>query len=121
MTQSSLLIVGGTHGIGTEIARHYAEQGWSVVAGRPRRFACQVGGCRAWVATRGVSLWTSPSRSRSRTRWPTSARSITSYLSAIARDTNTLTDYNIAAARYLVDHEAGRLHRRRQRAARPVG
>ena len=32
---TSLLIVGGTRGIGTEIARHYAEQGWSVVLDRP--------------------------------------------------------------------------------------
>jgi len=32
---TALLIVGGTHGIGLEIARRYAGQGWSVVvAGR---------------------------------------------------------------------------------------
>ena len=67
MTQSSLLIVGGTHGIGTEIARHYAEQGWSVVlTGRDDSAAKSV--AADWVATRGVSLWTSLSRSRSRTR-----------------------------------------------------
>ncbi len=56
MTQSSLLIVGGTHGIGTEIARHYAEQGWSVVlAGRDeshaKSVAADVGG-----DTRGIAL-----------------------------------------------------------------
>ncbi len=53
---SSLLIVGGTRGIGKEIARHYAEQGWSVVlAGRDdshaKSVAADVGG-----DTRGIAL-----------------------------------------------------------------
>ena len=43
MTQS-LLIVGGTHGIGKEIARLYAGQGWSVVLTGRDGFSCQVGG-----------------------------------------------------------------------------
>ena len=67
MTQPALLIVGGTHGIGKEIARHYAKQGWSVVltgrdGRRPNRWR------RSWAVTPAGSLWTSPSRSWSQTR-----------------------------------------------------
>jgi NAD(P)-dependent dehydrogenase (short-subunit alcohol dehydrogenase family) len=56
MTQPALLIVGGTHGIGKEIARHYAKQGWSVVlTGRD--------GSTAKAVAPAASLWTSPSQS----------------------------------------------------------
>ena len=56
MTQPSLLIVGGTHGIGLEIARRYAGEGWSVVvAGRDdahaKSVAAEVGG-----DTRGIAV-----------------------------------------------------------------
>jgi NAD(P)-dependent dehydrogenase (short-subunit alcohol dehydrogenase family) len=97
---TSLLIVSGTHGIGKEIARHYAEQGWSVVlAGRDgshaKSAAAEVGG-----DTRGIALDLSEPEqiADALTDIDTVDHVV---LSAIARDLNYVTDYNIAKARYL--------------------
>ena len=100
MTQSSLLIVGGTHGIGTEIARHYAERGWSVVlAGRDeshaKSVAADVGG-----DTRGIALDLSEPEQIADVLTDVGAVDHV-VLSAIARDLNYVTEYNIAKARYL--------------------
>ena len=113
MTQSSLLIVGGTHGIGTEIARHYAERGWSVVlAGRDeshaKSVAADVGG-----DTRGIALdlsepeqiadaLTDVARDRSRCTFGDSPRP--ELCDRLRHRQGTLPR----------DHEAGRLHRSRQ-------
>jgi NAD(P)-dependent dehydrogenase (short-subunit alcohol dehydrogenase family) len=98
---TSLLIAGGTHGIGTDIARHYAEQGWSVVltgrdGSRAKSVAADVGG-----DTRGIALDLSEPEQI--------ADALTDVgeidhivLAAIARDTNTLDKYDIDSARYLV-------------------
>jgi NAD(P)-dependent dehydrogenase (short-subunit alcohol dehydrogenase family) len=100
MTQS-LLIVGGTRGIGKEIARLYAEQGWSVVlTGREdsaaKSVAAEVGG-----DTRGIALDLSePERIADALADVGAVDHLV--FAAIARDTNTLDDYNIASARYLV-------------------
>ena len=53
---TSLLIASGTRGIGKEIARYYADQGWSVIlAGRQeshaKSAAAELGG-----DTRGIAL-----------------------------------------------------------------
>jgi NAD(P)-dependent dehydrogenase (short-subunit alcohol dehydrogenase family) len=97
---TSLLIVSGTHGIGKELARHYAGQGWSVVlAGRDgshaKSVAEEIGG-----DTRGISLDLSEPEQI--------ADALTDVgqvdhivLSAIARDLNYVTEYDIAKARYL--------------------
>jgi NAD(P)-dependent dehydrogenase (short-subunit alcohol dehydrogenase family) len=97
---TSLLIVSGTHGIGKELARHYAGQGWSVVlAGRDgshaKSAADEIGG-----DTRGISLDLSEPEQI--------ADALTDVgqvdhivLSAIARDLNYVTEYDIAKARYL--------------------
>jgi NAD(P)-dependent dehydrogenase (short-subunit alcohol dehydrogenase family) len=97
---TSLLIVSGTHGIGKELARHYAGQGWSVVlAGRDgshaKSVAEEIGG-----HTRGISLDLSEPEQI--------ADALTDVgqvdhivLSAIARDLNYVTEYDIAKARYL--------------------
>jgi NAD(P)-dependent dehydrogenase (short-subunit alcohol dehydrogenase family) len=100
MTQS-LLIVGGTRGIGKEIARLYAEQGWSVVlTGREdsaaKSVAAEVGG-----DTRGIALDLSePERIADALADVGAVDHLV--FAAIARDTNTLDNYNIASARYLV-------------------
>jgi NAD(P)-dependent dehydrogenase (short-subunit alcohol dehydrogenase family) len=97
---TSLLIASGTHGIGAEIARHYAERGWSVVlTGRDgshaKSAAAEVGG-----DSRGIALDLSEPEQV--------ADALTDVgeidhvvLSAIARDLNYVTDYNIDAALYL--------------------
>jgi NAD(P)-dependent dehydrogenase (short-subunit alcohol dehydrogenase family) len=97
---TSLLIVSGTQGIGKELARHYAGQGWSVVlAGRDgshaKSVAEEIGG-----DTRGISLDLSEPEQI--------ADALTDVgqvdhivLSAIARDLNYVTEYDIAKARYL--------------------
>jgi NAD(P)-dependent dehydrogenase (short-subunit alcohol dehydrogenase family) len=97
---TSLLIASGTHGIGKEIARHYAKQGWSVVltgrdGSRARSAAADVG-----RDTRGIALDLSEPEQI--------ADALTDVgtvdhvvLSAIARDSNYVTEYDIAKARYL--------------------
>jgi NAD(P)-dependent dehydrogenase (short-subunit alcohol dehydrogenase family) len=98
---TSLLIASGTHGIGTEIARHYAERGWSVVlTGRDgshaKSVAAEVGG-----DTRGIALDLSePEQVADALADVGPVDHLV--LAAIARDTNTLDNYNIASARYLV-------------------
>ena len=97
---TSLLIVSGTHGIGTEIARHYAERGWSVVlTGRDgshaKSVAAQVGG-----DSRGIALDLSEPEQIADALTDVGAIDHV-VLSAIARDLNYVTDYNIGAAHYL--------------------
>jgi NAD(P)-dependent dehydrogenase (short-subunit alcohol dehydrogenase family) len=97
---TSLLIVSGTHGIGKEIARHYAAQGWSVVlAGRDgshaKSAAAEVGG-----DTRGIALDLSEPEQIADALTDVDAVDHV-VLSAIARDLNYVTEYDIAKARYL--------------------
>jgi NAD(P)-dependent dehydrogenase (short-subunit alcohol dehydrogenase family) len=100
MTPPSLLIVGGTHGIGLEIARRYTGEGWTVVvAGRDgahaKSMAAELGG-----ETRGIALDLSePEQIADALADIDDVDHIV--LSAIIRDTNMINDYDIAAARYL--------------------
>jgi NAD(P)-dependent dehydrogenase (short-subunit alcohol dehydrogenase family) len=101
MTQPALLVVGGTRGIGKEIARRYAGEGWSVVlTGRddsaPKSVATELGG-----DTRGIILELSEPELVADALADVGAVDHL-VLAAIARDTNTLDDYNIASARDLV-------------------
>lgn len=96
----TLLVVGGTGGIGREIARHYADQGWSVVltsrdAERAEDAAKDIGG-----DTRACVL------DLARPETVADALSDVGHvdhvvLAAIARDQNTLRDYDIGSATYL--------------------
>jgi NAD(P)-dependent dehydrogenase (short-subunit alcohol dehydrogenase family) len=97
---TSLLIAGGTQGIGKEIARHYAQEGWSVVlSGRDgshaKSAAADVGG-----DTRGIALDLSEPEQIADALVDVDVVDHV-VLSAIARDLNYVTDYDIAAARYL--------------------
>jgi NAD(P)-dependent dehydrogenase (short-subunit alcohol dehydrogenase family) len=97
---TTLLIVSGTAGIGLEIGRRYAVEGWSVVlAGRDEANATSVaediGG-----DTRGIAVDLSEPE-----QIPAALADVTAVdhvvLSAISRDRNNIADYDIAAARYL--------------------
>lgn len=97
---TTMLIVGGTHGIGLEVARRYAGEAWSViVAGRDgshaKSMAAEIGG-----DTRGIALDLSEPEAvaGALTDLDTVDHIV---LSVIIRDTNMIADYDIAAARYL--------------------
>jgi NAD(P)-dependent dehydrogenase (short-subunit alcohol dehydrogenase family) len=101
MTEPALLIVGATHGLGKEIARRYAGQGWAVVlTGRDgsaaKSVATELGG-----DTRGIALDLSEPELVADALADVGAVDHV-VLAAIARDTNTLADYDLASARYLV-------------------
>ena len=97
---TTMLIVSGTAGIGLEIARRYAREGWSViVAGRDdaraKSVAVEVGG-----DTRGIAVDLSePEQVADAVADIDAVDHIV--LSAISRDRNNIADYDIAAARYL--------------------
>ena len=97
---TSLLVVSGTQGIGFEIARRYAGEGWSVVlTGRDeseaKSVAEELGG-----DTRGIALDLSePEHVAAALADVTGIDHVV--LSAISRDRNTIADYDIAGARYL--------------------
>jgi NAD(P)-dependent dehydrogenase (short-subunit alcohol dehydrogenase family) len=97
---TTMLIVGGTHGIGLEVARRYAGEAWSViVAGRDgshaKSMAAEIGG-----DTRGIALDLSePEEVAGALADLDTVDHIV--LSAIIRDTNKIADYDNAAARYL--------------------
>jgi NAD(P)-dependent dehydrogenase (short-subunit alcohol dehydrogenase family) len=98
---TSLLIVSGTQGIGLKIAQHYAGQGWSVVLtsrddSRAKAMAEEIGG-----DTRGIALDLSEPELVADALADVGAVNHL-VLAAIERDTNTLDNYDIAAARYLV-------------------
>lgn len=97
---TALLVASGTAGIGLEIARRYAREGWSVVltgrdGSQAKSVAAELGG-----DTRGIGLDLSePEQIAAALRDVSAVDHVV--LSAISRDRNSIADYNIAAARYL--------------------
>lgn len=97
---TALLIVGGTRGIGKEVARYYAEQGWSIVLTGRHASHAQSAAAEVDGDTRGIALDLSEPEHV--------AEALTDVgpvdhvvLSSIARDTNYCADYDIPSARYL--------------------
>jgi NAD(P)-dependent dehydrogenase (short-subunit alcohol dehydrogenase family) len=99
--QGSVVVVGGTAGIGLEVARHYGERGREVVltgrdADRARAVADELGG-----KTRGIALDLShPHGIAAQVADIGPVQHLV--LSAIARDENTARDYAIDGALNLV-------------------
>lgn len=101
MADGSVVVVGGTRGLGRELAQFYADQGRDVVvsgrdAAGAEACATEIGG-----STRGIGLDLAEPN--------TIAGKLTEIgdveflvLAAIERDTNTVKDYDIAAAMRLV-------------------
>jgi NAD(P)-dependent dehydrogenase (short-subunit alcohol dehydrogenase family) len=96
----TLVVVGGTGGIGREVCRHYAGQGWSVVltgrdAGHAAAVAKEVGG-----DSRGLGLDLSkPSEVAGALADVGPLDHVV--LAAISRDENLVRDYDIDSATYL--------------------
>lgn len=97
----AIVVVGGTSGLGKEVARHYASTGHEVVlsgreATRSRSIAEEVGG-----NTTGIALdLTNPKELAGALAGVGAIRHLV--LAAIERDNNTVKDYNIDAAIGLV-------------------
>ena len=97
---TAMIVVGGTSGLGLEIVRRYAGEGWSMVltgrdAERAREVAADGGG-----QTRGLALDLSePEKVADALAEVGPVDHVV--LAAISRDANTVQDYDIAAARYL--------------------
>jgi NAD(P)-dependent dehydrogenase (short-subunit alcohol dehydrogenase family) len=96
-----LLVVGGTSGIGREVARRYADQGLRVLltgrdAGRAEQVAKEIGG-----ETRGLALDLARPEEIAAGLGDV-GRLDHLVLAAIDRDANSARNYDIAAARYLV-------------------
>jgi len=98
---TSVVVVGGTSGLGREIAKHYADAGRTVVltgrdADRAAAVAAEIGG-----DTRGVALeLAQPESIASRLADVPAVQHLV--LAAIDRDHNTAESYDLKAAAYLV-------------------
>jgi NAD(P)-dependent dehydrogenase (short-subunit alcohol dehydrogenase family) len=96
-----LLVAGGTAGLGCEIARRYAGQGWSVVvtgrdAGRAAEVAAEIGG-----DTRGIALeLAEPAGIAAQLSGVGPLDYVV--ITAIERDANTVRDFDVERASYLV-------------------
>ncbi|MFP5331023.1 MAG: SDR family oxidoreductase [Acidimicrobiia bacterium] len=97
MTQGTVIVVGGTGGIGREIARHYLEEGRQVVVtGRDVSRATEIAADLGPNATGlGFDLARPETIADSLSGIGPVSRLV---LSAIARDNNPLDDYDIAGA-----------------------
>ncbi len=97
-----VVVIGGTTGIGKEIARHYAATGSRGGAERPSRRARRARSLPSWADGRVASTWISPSP-RS---WRRSCADIGPVrylvLTPILRDDNKVRDFNIDGALNLV-------------------
>jgi NAD(P)-dependent dehydrogenase (short-subunit alcohol dehydrogenase family) len=96
-----LLIVGGTSGLGREVAAHYARRGWSVTlsgrdAARAKEVADEIGGDTTGIA---VDL-SQPDGVADALAEVSSLDHVV--IAAIDRDANTAKEYDISAAMYLV-------------------
>jgi len=101
MANGSVVVVGGTRGLGRELAQFYADQGRDVVitgrdAAGAEACAAEIGG-----STRGIGLdLAEPNTIAGKLAEIGDVEFLV--LAAIERDTNTVKDYDIAAAMRLV-------------------
>jgi len=101
MAGRSVVVIGGTRGLGRELAQYYAGQGRDVVVtgrddGGAEACAAEIGG-----STRGIGLDLADPGSIAEKLAPVGEVEFL-ILAAIERDTNTVKDYDIAAALRLV-------------------
>jgi NAD(P)-dependent dehydrogenase (short-subunit alcohol dehydrogenase family) len=102
MTDGMVVVVGGTAGLGKGVARHYADAGRDVVvtgrdAARANEVAAELGG-----STRGIAFDLSEPAAIAPAVSDLGGRVDHLVLAALDRDTNTVRDYDVAAAVRLV-------------------
>lgn len=98
---TALLVVGGTSGLGLEIARKYAGEGWDVtLTGRDADRSAEAA-ASAGAGVRGLALDLSEPEGVAGALADLGGVDHV-ILSAISRDQNTVADYNIDSARNLV-------------------
>jgi NAD(P)-dependent dehydrogenase (short-subunit alcohol dehydrogenase family) len=101
MASGSVVVVGGTRGLGREVAQHYADAGREVVITGREQKACD--GCAAEIggATRAIAFdLAEPQSIAERLGDVGDVQYVV--LAAIERDSNSVRDYNVAAALRLV-------------------
>jgi NAD(P)-dependent dehydrogenase (short-subunit alcohol dehydrogenase family) len=100
LAEGSVLIVGGTGGLGREVARHYqARDAPVIITGRdPARSAEIAAGIGDGVTSLGIDLSDPESIAGSLSEVGPVSRLV---LAAIARDNNPIRDYTVASALYL--------------------
>ena len=101
MTNGSVVIVGGTRGLGREVAQHYADAGRDVVITGREQTACDACAAEIGGSTRAIALdLAEPHTIAERLRDLGDVQYLV--LVAIDRDSNTVKDYDIDAAVRLV-------------------
>ena len=101
MATGSVVVVGGTRGLGREVAQHYADAGRDVVITGREQSACD--GCASEIggSTRAVAFdLAEPQSIAERLGDVVDVQYLV--LAAIERDSNSVRDYDIAAALRLV-------------------
>jgi NAD(P)-dependent dehydrogenase (short-subunit alcohol dehydrogenase family) len=97
----SVVVVGGTRGLGRELAQFYADQGRDVVISGRDAAAAEACASEMGGSTRGIGLdLAEPNTIAGRLAEIDEVEFLV--LAAIERDTNTVKDYDIAAAMRLV-------------------
>ena len=101
MATGSVVVVGGTRGLGREVAQHYADAGREVVITGREQKACDVCAAEIGGATRAIAFdLAEPQSIAERLGDVGDVQYVV--LAAIERDSNSVREYNVAAALRLV-------------------
>jgi len=101
MANGTVVVVGGTRGLGREVAQHYADAGHDVVVSGREQTACEACAAEIGGSTRAVALdLAEPEMIAERLAGVEDVRHLV--LAAIERDSNSVREYDIAAALRLV-------------------
>jgi NAD(P)-dependent dehydrogenase (short-subunit alcohol dehydrogenase family) len=101
MATGSVVVVGGTRGLGREVAQHYADAGREVVITGREQSACDDCAAEIGGATRAIAFdLAEPQSIAGRLGDVADVQYLV--LAAIERDSNSVRDYDIAAALRLV-------------------
>ena len=102
MAAGTVVVVGGTQGLGRELAQSYADEGRDVIVTGRDQSRAETPQPRRSADAHGGSDSISPSRTRSRATSPSVGAVDHLVLAAIERDVNNVHEYDIAAALRLV-------------------